>query len=214
MPLGVLIGMTFCDRPVQPEWAVAMMQLTLSAPMNTAIGMTSTRGPGPAESMTKICEHALDLGAAYALIVHDDTAPPLNTLRRLMEALSPHDVAVAGGIYFTKTDNPAPVVGRIRGCGPSWDWKVGDRFDCEVIGGGCMMIKTDILRLLPKPWFLIRDEQIGSILEKESEDVYFCRNVIEAGFRVVADGGVICTHWDAANNRRFEMPADAPMVSC
>ncbi len=212
--------MTFCDRPVQPEWSLSVMQALMSLPMNTAVGLIGTRGESCAHSSESICEYGVTLGAEYALLVHDDTAPPPNTIRSLMETMAmDSNIAVAGGIYFTKSEPSDPAVGRKRGLGPSWDWKVGDRFDCEVLGGGCMMVRLSMLKELPKPWFFISEEhtrtQVGDksavIRTIESEDVFFCRRVMEAGYRVVADTNVICTHWDVANKRKYEMPENAPM---
>jgi hypothetical protein len=70
-----------------------------------------------------------------------------------------------------------------------------------------MMIKAEALRRVPEPWF----KDIRSLAEAHAEgwfldrvmgqpaevtdDLYFCRKVREAGFRILAHGGVLPAHW-------------------
>ena len=212
MGFGLIVGIAFHPtRPLHPEWSIAMMQLMLSMPINTAVGLIGTRCDSVEKAREKVVDYALQVGAQYVMLVDDDTAPPTNTVRRLLEALADKTVAAAGGIYFTREEHPVPVVGRRRGEGPSWDWKAGERFDAEVLGNGCLIVKTDVFRLIPRPWFPNRDEQLGADIFKEDDSAAFCRKVNEAGFRVVADGGVLPVHLCGMTGRRFVMPEDAPM---
>jgi GT2 family glycosyltransferase len=184
------------------------MQLMLSMPINTTVGLIGTRCGDISMAREKVVDYALSVDARYVLIVDDDTAPPPIGIQRLMETISMDPkIAAAGGIYFTRTENPVPVVGRKRGMGPAWDWKRGDRFDSELMGIGFMMIKTDIFRLIPKPWFPVRSaEQEGSNVFTEDDSAAFCRKVNEAGFRVIADAGVICGHYCGITGMKYLMP--------
>lgn len=124
-------------------------------------------------------------------------------------------VAAAGGIYFTKTIPPQPIVGRTFGQGPSYDWKLGDVFECQVLGTGCMMIRTDVLKKIERPWFKEVNEinpadNINAI--KMTDDCYFIKKLIEAGYKVMADGGTIPIHWDVTTGDHYSCPADSPMA--
>ena len=56
-----------------------------------------------------------------------------------------------------------------------------------------MLIHVPRLLELERPWFKFIDEH-GAII---SEDAYFCRKVRGAGMKILADGGIVCPHWDA-----------------
>ena len=206
----LLIGLTFCDRPVQPEWAVSLVHLTSSMPINTTFGMATTKGAPIAESRNAIAKHALESGSKYLLFLDDDTAPPNFTISRLMSILDTQpDVGCAGGIYSTKTVPSHPVVGRKEKEGPSWNWKVGDVFDCEVLGTGCLMIRVDVFKSLEQPWFaeesIVNPDGPGeeTMLIKTTDDIFFLRKVKAAGYRIVADGGVLPIHWDVATGTPY-----------
>ena len=218
-----MFGLTFSNRPVQPDWAVSLLHLGLSLPINTTLGIACAREPDTeselplghiAEARTAIVRQALAADARYLMFIDDDTAPPNFAAQRLMSILDNNkQAAIAAGIYFTKSDNPVPVVGRKFGMGPSWDWKFGDVFEADVVGTGCMMVRTDVFKIIPEPWFLTVDKQ-GSgdwvIREKTTDDVYFCQKVLNAGYRIFADGGVIPVHWDVHTGKFYSLPSDSP----
>ena len=53
---------------------------------------------------------------------------------------------------------------------------------------GCMMIKTDILKNLPKPWFY---HQYNKETDNFSgEDIWFCNTATQNGYNVWVDADV------------------------
>ena len=213
---GLLFGITFYKRPVQPEWAMSIVSLVGSLPINTSYGFSLSKDHPIAEARNAIAEQAIKNHVKYLFFIDDDTAPPNFAVSRLMSILEGDSkVGVAGGIYFTKTNPPQPVVGRKFGQGPSWDWKLGDVFECETLGTGCMMIRTAIFEHLEKPWFkevseLHPSEGIESL--KMTDDVYFLHKVKEAGYKIMADGGTIPLHWDVNTGEHYTIPVDSPPV--
>ena len=165
-----------------------------------------------------IAEEAVKAEAKYLWFVDDDTIPPPNTLRRLHYVLENNPkVMAAGGIYMTKCDPPGPVIFRGLGLGPFWDWRVGEVFEVSGMGAGCMMIKCEVFKHIPKPWFpwidvKSCDPAVSSVVV--SEDISFCNSVRHAGFKIVAHGGILCDHWDIAypgppTTRVFQLPKDS-----
>jgi len=67
-------------------------------------------------------------------------------------------------------------------------------FECQVIGGGAILVKTDVFRRLPWPWFrwLFTREKILC-----SEDFYFSQIARNAGFSLWCDPTVVCEHFRA-----------------
>lgn len=162
----------------------------------------------------------------YVFFVDDDVILPPQSLRELIDKLSkirayeeateggPKTVAI-GGIYCTKEELSTPVAYKKLGSGPSWNWIRGQIFDVEGIGTGCLLIHTSIFAKLEKPWFKTVDEDHpdtdGSMVHTcITDDLYFCRKVKVAGYKIVAHGGIICGHYDYRSNKIYNLPKDCP----
>lgn len=213
---GLLIGITSYKRPVQFEWAINLAKVVSSLPINTSWGFSLSKDNPIAVARNAIAEQALKSKVKYLFFIDDDTAPPDYAVGRLMSILeSDSQIAAAGGIYFTKSQPPQPVVGRKFGQGPSWDWKLGEVFECQVLGTGCMMIRADVFNHIERPWFKEVDEKnpeenVTSL--KMTDDCYFLQKAINAGYKIMADGGTIPLHWDVNTGEHYSIPVDSPPV--
>lgn len=184
-----------------------------SYPVNVSVHFKGRFGGEIGAARDAVVEDALADGCKYVWFVDDDTVPPSDAARKLIVALEQErvrnsNVKIIGGIYCTKTDPPEPLVFQGPGSGSDYNWKVGEVFPCWGLGTGCMMIDAEVFRALPKPWFVIKDEAH----DFEGEDLSFCRKAQEAGFKVKAHGGVLCTHWDvnASPYKVYSVPPDSP----
>ncbi len=76
-----------------------------------------------------------------------------------------------------------------------------------------MLIRTEVFRHLEKPYFKTVEEYVevdGNIgCQKMTDDIYFCQKVKQAGFKILAHGGVLCGHYDVKKDKIFTMPDDA-----
>lgn len=209
MPPGIFTGIASSGRPVDIRWSLSLAGLVSNVP----VGMNSTWmlevGLDRARNREVLAEKALQAGARYLFFLDDDTVCPNITFKYLIyEMEKDPKIMVAGGIYCTKEALPSPLVFKKIGDGSFWKWKVGEVFDCEGLGTGCMMIKTEVFEHLPKPWFLephetpqgeaqdIGGEKVPVSHRSGTEDLYFCQKVINAGFRIVAHGGILPLHID------------------
>jgi hypothetical protein len=212
-PPGICVGLPFCGRPVAPEWAVS---LAIQAyPLGSSVTIKSLRGMQVAEARNIIAEAALAERAKYLWFIDDDTAPPAFAIKKLVYALEKNpDAAICGGIYFTRDVIPEPCVFKEPGQGCFWNWHIDEVFECGGIGTGCMLIRTEIFSKLEKPWFKTIDEcpiekdPNGPWTVQETDDLYFCEKVRAAGYKILAHGGVLPVHWDAANGIPYTMPVD------
>jgi len=210
IPGGLLVGYTFTrSQKILPEWHMAMV--TQNWPVGTNLTYFTTLDMETGAARQSIAEKAVELGTKYVFFVDTDTAPPVFAARKLIYELEQHDEAMAcAGIYCTKEDPPYPIVFKDLGQGVSWDWLVGDVFECAGVGTGCMMIKTEVFSKLSKPWFQtvdIEPTDTHNFSNKQTDDLYFCRKVTEAGYKILAHGGVIPIHWDAETARPFMLPS-------
>lgn len=208
--MGVVVGIP-TSRPVTPEWAIGLA--TQNFPTNTNVCYAPVRGLKVDEAREVIVKGAQDLKAPIIWMVDDDVECPLGACRQLLQTIrqADDDVMVVAGIYPSRNaSNPEPIVYQTNGHGAFWKWKKNTIFEVTgTIGTGCMMIKTEVFGKIPKPWFKTVDTENGKI----TDDVWFCERVREAGFKILADAHVICTHWDNATMKPYVLPEDSyPML--
>jgi hypothetical protein len=207
--MGLMVGIPYCGRPIQMDWALSMWQQRW--PLNTNLKYNICRGDRVDESRNSIATMAVNEGFRYLWFVDDDTSPPYFAADKLINDIEQADdgVAAAGGIYFAKKDPTEPVVYKVNGQGAFWKWDYGEVFECMGIGTGCLMIKVEALKNIPQPWFRIVDDKYdeGDLRRLQvSDDLYFCQQATGAGYKILADGGVVCIHWDVDTGRHYTLP--------
>ena len=219
LPLtGLVIGLPFGGRPVTPEWAISIAAQTY--PLNMNVQFTALKGVETGDARNQIVKHALEVGAKYLWFLDDDVAPPFFAARRLIYDLEQAEekVMVAGGIYCAKSEPTEPIVYRGDGQGAFWRWKAGQVFEVTSMGTGCMVIKTEVFKHLEEPYFLWVDKKESELPEglnkfSMTDDIYFCEKVRNAGFKLIADGGVLCVHWDVKTGKAYTLPENSYPLS-
>ena len=213
--LGIVIGLPFGGRLVHPKWAVSLK--TLDFPVNTTQAVVMVEGREITEARNMIVKAALDQDTKYIFFLDDDVVIPRQTIQALGYVLEngiDDNVMVATGIYCTKTKFPSPVIFRDEKQGSFWDWRVNDIFDIDSAGAGCMMINTEVFKHLEEPYFRTTQEYKNDFtgtpaLHVVSEDLYFCRSVRAAGFKIKAHGAIICPHFDNKTHQFYTLPEDS-----
>lgn len=195
-----------CACPVEMVTAISLQ----SWPTNTSLLMMNVYGMDTDLGRIRAVEEAREKKCKYIWFVDDDTVPPNDAGRHLMYLLEqngpPHGkVMVAGGIYCTRSSPPEPLVYMGENEGSHWNWKVGETFKCWGLGTGCMMINLDVFDSIPAPWFKTTMEA----QYKESDDLFFCKRVHEAGFEIMAHGGLLCHHYDLEKGAVYMLPRDS-----
>lgn len=211
--IGLVVGLPSSGRKVAFEWGFFLgLQ---NYPYNTKRNFAVVKNKPIDFARNLIVENALKIDAKYIWFLDDDVIAPMYAVRRLMYDLeqADDDVVVAMGIYPSKETPSEPMIFQQDGHGAFWKWKKGEVFEVASGGTGCMMIRTEIFKSLPKPWFKTVDMAPNGDLIKDftSDDIYFCRQVREAGYKLIADGNVICDHYDYTTDPpvRFMLPPDS-----
>lgn len=210
---GILIGIPTLGRLVNLNWALALK--AQNPPINFNSSMMTVYNHPVAEAREMIAEEALKNKFKYLFFLGDDVVIPPHTLQTLIYRLESNpDIGVVGGIYCSKAAVPNPLVFRGNGGGAYWNWKVGDFFEVTGIGMDATLIRVDILKDIPKPWFKTVEEDgyFDNVNKVElwTEDLYFCKKVLDnTKYKIYADATVICEHWDFANNRCYTLPLDS-----
>lgn len=216
---GVAILITSSGRPVSIEWALSLPAFVY--PMGMSYALFLAKGKERGDQRDALLQKAIDVGAEYAFFLDDDTICPNNTIKQLHYELTQRpDVAVIGGIYCTKSEQPEPLVFEKLGGGPYYGWTLGDVFECKGIATGCMMIRTAAVKDIPKPWFKdFSEAPVGKTVsyngiefpqakDEGTDDLFFCRKVDEAGWKILAHGGILPVHVDDEGSY-YTLPLDS-----
>ncbi len=207
-------------RNPSPDWAFSMAAITV--PMNATLERVMTRNMQREAARESMVDKALERKSRFVLFLDDDVTVPANIIRALLFQFGnlDEDVAVIGGIYCTKTSPSHPLVFKTLGDGPFYKWKLGEVFECDMVATGMMMIRADVFRQIPKPWFKdlegVDDAKKYGIVPEDykghyfaiTDDGFFCSKVKDAGYRVMAHGGVLGMHWDDKGTA-YVLPADS-----
>lgn len=212
-PIGLVIGMPSRGLKVGFHWAIYNWMINF--PLNTHRAFYFLIDKPIDQARNALVKHAINAKAKYIWFLDDDVQCPPNVVRRLMYDLeqADDDVAVAMGIYPSKEIPAEPMIFNGDGVGAFWKWKKGEVFEVSGGGTGCMMIKTEIFQHIPEPWFKTVDEPATHEVNKNvmTDDLYFCRKVREAGYKLIADGNVLCVHYDYATDppTAYALPPDS-----
>lgn len=153
-----------------------------------------------AEARNEAFKLALELDAEYVFFRDYDVVAPLNSLGLLLA----RDHPLVGGLYYSKEFPPWPLT--MKNGTVTTDWKFGETVECDVIGMGCTLIKVDLFRDMPPPWFatLSGVTEDKNVTFRHTEDTYFCRRVIaEKGIHPYIDTALNCVHIDLETRAQF-----------
>lgn len=145
----------------------------------------------------RLAESALEIGADYLFMVDDDMMAPPDLFYKLVR----HNKDIIAPLAFTRNPDHKPVIYEtIEGYDKSVGTKYGlTRFvvnypknqlvECDAVGFGAVLIKTEVFRRMPKPWFF------G--MESTGEDITLCLKAKKLGFSVWMDTSVKLGHLGA-----------------
>lgn len=211
---GLLMAIPLSGRPIVPQWAFGFA--SLHPPMCYNVLTCHTWKAPIADARNYFAEQAIANNTKYIFMLDEDVVPPGHALRQLIyQAERYPEGMIFGGIYCHKSPPPMPMVFRGMGAGPYLDWKAGEFFEVDGIAMGCTLIRTEVFKHLPKPWFKTVDDLSrfwdgNPKAEVWTEDLFLCSLVKNAGFKIYADASVLCGHWDYQTMTETTLPADSP----
>jgi hypothetical protein len=188
---------------------VASHLFGLARPLNTALMHCWPVGYSVDDARNFSAEAAIREKCEYLFFVDYDVVLPGDALTRLVS----RKADVIGGLYFSKSKPPFPLV--LSGGHPTMDWAPGDVVKVDAMGMGCTLIRVDILTQLGPPWFKTGEDatECDGVAERRfyTEDTYFFRRVKdELGIAPYVDTGVSCIHKDLATGERFFLEDGLP----
>lgn len=228
--LKVVIGIPFSGRYVSPEWAIGLASLQKPMNIRYSFAPVNCARQDPKMSREEAREHIVEVAlqhkSQYVLMLDDDVQPPPDILTALIRELDSRsdEYAAIGAIYCSRATQPEPVVFKESAMGAFWRWKKGDIFECAEIGTGCLLIRTDVFRRIPKPWFrdltdgpaaVAADKSFSGVttdFAQQTDDIYFCRLLARHDYKLLAHGGALCIHWGRKGDYYELPPTSYPLV--
>ena len=136
------------------------------------------------ESRTQLANEALQVGATHILWLDSDLHFPPSVVETFLQ----HNKDIVAATYSTRY---APYKSVAFVDSKNIDHRLEASHGLHkvwAVGMGCMMIKTDILKNLPKPWFY---HQYNKETDNFSgEDIWFCNTATQNGYNVWVDADV------------------------
>lgn len=168
----------------------------LEVPENVKTCFEFVRGYDCARARNKIINIALDNEYDYILMVDSDIVLPKKTLVYAIEG-NPDFIL---GVYPRKSEPTKTEIFNDTkyDFAPSSRWSISElknfpstRIEIKGGGFGCAFIKTSMLEKMKYPYFNYVNYEDGDFL---SEDLYFCVNAKNNGFKIYVDTRILCSH--------------------
>lgn len=213
------------SRNPMPGWAFSLA--SMAPPLNSTSVLSKTENMPRDEARDFLVQGALESESQFIFFLDDDVTVPPNIIRSLLFEFGnqPDDVMVIGGVYCTKTQPAHPLVFQHLGEGPFYKWRIGQVFPVELIATGAMMIKTEVFKHISPPWFKeidsVEDGKKHGLIPEDfdghrfgiNDDGFFCHKVRNAGFKILAHGGMNCMHWDDKGTA-YVLPDNSYPIKC
>ena len=176
----ILIGVP-CSETIKSRTAFSLFYLASSETL-----LVIQRGCEVAENRNKLAQRALDKGYSHLLFVDSDMAFEPDTLNRMLA----HEKDILG---LAANHRKLPLESVVKPLNES-DLNQPlptELFESQSVGTGVMLIKTEVFKKIPKPWFQFTYENGKRI---EGEDVRFCRLAREQGYSIWVDPTIPVSH--------------------
>lgn len=146
---------------------------------------------GPIDTLRNdIVERALIEGCTKLIMLDVDMVYHQKTITSLLARRLP----IVGALCFRRYPPFDSIMlrGDVKGYMPVDEWEEDELVEVDATGAGCIMYDMSIFREMPFPWFKFRhDPETGAGI---GEDIGFCQDLKEAGYRIFVDTSVPADH--------------------
>lgn len=152
------------NRDFKKETVISL--LNLNGEFNV---ISAFKGYTIAENRNYLAVQAVKGEYDYLLMIDDDMVFPPDTLEKL---LSYNKDIIGVDSHPKGSDNKTYE-------------PLGEDGECSKVGTGIILIKTEVFKNTPRPWFNFNTSELGNTIN--GEDWMFCLKAREAGFKVFVD---------------------------
>jgi len=150
-----------------------------------------------ANNRNKLVSRFLKTDCEWIFFIDTDTVPPLNALDMIK-----HNLDICSGYYYQWSDGHLiPLIfkkskGRYEP-NSGKPTKIKNVVEVDGTGAGCLLINRKVFENIEKPYFLTPCNDEGFVVS--TEDIYFFKKAIKAGFKVHIDRSVVADHIKTIN---------------
>jgi len=148
------------------------------------------------ESRNSLAMMALANDPEYIFWMDSDNSIPENAIDHLLSTMLGKNADLVTGLYFSKTPPYYPILRK---------WHAGifaqiqnvdlkQNIPIDGCGMGCCLVKSEVFKQIEYPYFKFSYEVWGYKDIVLSEDLYFCRQLMQKNKRLYANTGVISGH--------------------
>ena len=184
MEIKVCIGLP-TNRGLKPKCLETLMGMVNATDVDLHI-VVSTKGYNCAENRNYIVAQAMRANCTHLLLLDDDMIYEPDSINRLLA----HNKDVVGAKYSVR---------RIVESGNHEVIEYGEDeksdtelFKCDALGGGLLLINTDVFRKVSQPHFGYKWHDNGMV--EMSNDWFFCEKAREVGYDIWCDPTVKAGH--------------------
>ena len=186
--MKILVGVP-CYDMVEAVFADSM---DAAVKCNHQVEVFRMRKSNTPSARNKMVDYALEHDFSHILWLDTDMVHPAGTLMRLLS----HGVNIVGGLYCMARDRFVPCAFKLTPdfkYGVVW-YRIGDGIqEVDAIGTGCLLVDTNVFKVIPPPWFNYSPVGGGSS-GLYTEDFYFCELARKHQFKIYLDPDVRCGH--------------------
>ena len=179
------------NRRIQPQTAECLMKLVAKGGHDFHI-LVAEHGYTISENRNYIATQALNNESEYLLMIDDDMTFELETLEKLIAngkdicGVAYHPRSETGQITKYLDETHAVKLEETS------DPKYKKPFKCYATGTGIILVKCDVFRKIPRPWFDFEWFPTGQC--KMGEDWYFCVKAGKSGIETWCDPTIKVGH--------------------
>lgn len=142
-----------------------------------------------------LAENAVESDLDYVMFLENDMLLPCDTTTRLWEVIKRTDLDGVSGLYFLRgADGTQPCLyNRDENSENKFAFvpvllvPENEVFTIDCPGMGCILLKTDVFRKVPHPWFDLAEGKYG-------QDIYFYSKCKDSGIKIGCDTSICCGH--------------------
>lgn len=196
--LGIGIPCSFPMVPISFVYSLLFME----RPDYTLIHADN----GPIDTLRNdIVNKALNMEVTKLIMLDTDMVYHPKTITSLLA----RNLPVVGGLSFRRYPPFDSIMLKRTDLGYESinEWEEGELVEVDATGAGCIMYDMDIFKKMPEPWFRFRKNEDTGL--PVGEDIGFCEDLKEAGYRIFVDTAVPSDHLttlavNRATNKLYE----------
>lgn len=171
--LGLLSNRGFKNKTV-----ISLLKMVNETPEYDWFILESINGYTIAENRNWLAAQSVKNNCDYILMIDDDMVFPSDTTKRLIA----RNKDIIGVPYHIKNLSREVFLLRTSDSPPLSKTEANETL---AIGTGIALIKCEVFRKVPQPWFDFEKHENG--MTKQGEDYYFCKKAYDQGYKIFVE---------------------------